>query len=45
MNIAGEWRGMGHVKCFPVVQLCTLLAIVDQMCRGPVTVTMCRGIG
>ena len=41
MNIAGAGHWRGHVKCFPVVKLGTLLAIVDQMCRGP---TPSRGI-
>ena len=42
MNMAGAEHRMGLLKCFPVVKLGTLLAIVGQMCRGP---TPSRGIG
>ena len=33
MNIPGAGRRMGPAKCFPVVKLGTLPAIVDQMCK------------
>ena len=42
MHIAGAGRRVGPVKCFLVVKLGTLPAIVYEMCRGP---TPSRGIG
>ena len=35
MNMTGAGCRIDPVKCFPVVKLCTLPAIVDQMCRDP----------
>ena len=42
INMAGPGRRMGTVKCFPVGNLGTLPAFVDQMYRGP---TPSRGMG
>ena len=42
MNNGWSTAPDGHVKCFPVVKLGTLPAIVDQICRGP---TPNRGMG
>ena len=42
LNMAGQGRRMGPVKCFPVGKLGTLPAIVDQMRRGPI---LGRGMG